>query len=299
MRFWVTLMKNFKLLFRNKESAYTIVFGPLLIILLVSFAFMGASDEYTISVGIYDPGQTDLAAKSVNTLNKNNYLVSTYPRNESCIDSVRTGNTHACIVFSEVEAGDGTVPVTFYLDLSRINIAYQIIDDLSGEMDIQADAISKELASGTLTRIETAQGLLEEPLDNIPEVLDMLAELEDQLSQVQTAVSAIPSDYTKNITNVRQLKGYHLGMAQNTKEIAEQSEELLDDALKLIFDLEKKCENCSVAMEERIDILKEEVRDTKDSMRYIAEDVTDDQIFEANLLIEYAMEDLAEAEELV
>jgi hypothetical protein len=58
MKLGTVIAKNLKLLFRSKESAYTIVFGPILIILLVSFAFMGATDDYTVRVGTYSPART-------------------------------------------------------------------------------------------------------------------------------------------------------------------------------------------------------------------------------------------------
>src|SRR4051812_49024358 len=103
MKLSTTIAKNMKLLFRNKESAYTIIFGPLLIILLVSFAFMGASDEYTIRVGTYSPANTLFSQHTISILNQKNYLVSVYPTQADCVGSVKAGATHACMVFSEKE----------------------------------------------------------------------------------------------------------------------------------------------------------------------------------------------------
>ena len=290
MKLTQTISKNLKLLFRSKESAYTIIFGPILIILLVSFALFGSSDEYTVRVGTYSPAQTGFSIRTIDALNEKNYLVSVYGDQESCIDGVKTGSVHACMVFSKEEAGNGTIPVTFYLDLSRTNIIYQISDDLEGELDLQADEIRTQLASDALARMQTAATLVDRNLNTTEKVLNRFTEIQSQLSTARAAISKL-SNETPN-ASLQGLRGFQLGLAQNTRHVVQISDESLGKAADLIGELTAECDDCSAEFLERIEKVEEDIEATRDEMLQVSEETVKDQLFEADLMLQYAIEDL-------
>lgn len=278
------IVKNFKLLFRNKESAYTIIFGPILIILLVSFAFMGASDEYTVNVGTYVPEVTDLSERTIKTLNKNNYLVSVYPTEETCVSSVESGSTHACLVFSQEESGDETVPITFYLDFSRTNIVYQLLDDLSAEVDIQADAIRSQLALSTLQRMETAAIIVEESYTTAKSAAEQLATISGNLEAARGALTNIPTR-NENITDLRLLKGYHHGLAQNAKTISDLVNPIFDEARAALHAMETECGDCTEVVLNQAEAVEDKIEEAETEIYRITEETTDKQLQEADLLM--------------
>ncbi len=294
MRLFKALSKNLKLLFRNRESAYTIIFGPILIILLVSFAFMGASDEYTVRVGTYSEDTSGLSERTVELMNRNNYLVSVYPDNQTCIDSVKEGSTHACMIFSEKDGE--SVPISFYLDLSRINIVYQIIEELSSELDLQADAIRRQLAGSALQRMSTAAEMLENEIESTDSVAERLGVLADELRDARIALESMPEATEQNSTDLRLLSGYQRGLAGNSKEIAKESLEIFEDARKLVYDLEGECDECPEGLVEQVETFKDDLKTTEDLIREIAYDRVDDQLSEADMLIRYAIEEVELAE---
>jgi len=290
MRFTTTLAKNLKLLFRSKESAYTIIIGPLLIVLLVGFAFMGSTDEYTVQVGAFAPNNTDFAQRTVSTLNEKEYLVSVFPTAQDCVESVKEGENHACIVFSDIETGNETVPVTFYIDMSRMNIAYQIADDLSSALDIQADQIRKALATDTLLRAQSAAIMVERDYNITVKVSDRIESAFDNLRAARDALPAIPNG-TRNTSDIRLVKGYQLGLANNVRFVSNQSYNAIETALNAMQTLEAACDSCSPELIDKMDETRRELEDTQDELLRMTEITLKDTLLKANLQLQYAIED--------
>ena len=295
MKLGSTIGKNLKLLFRSKESAYTVIFGPILIILIVSFAFMGSTDEYTVRAGAYVSAPTQFADRTIASLNENDYIVPVYPSQETCVGNVSTGENHVCLVFAGDEDSK-TVPVTFYLDESRRNIVDQIINDLSGELGEQADVIRRQLATGALSRIETAAELIGDEVTEMNKITGQLDSVSSELKKAKAEIGNLPESRELNVSNLQQLRGFHNGLAQNSRTVTTLAVEHIDEALKILDDLEKDCENCSEGTADRIDNLRLDVKEAKDKMYQISEEIAQDQLFEANLLLEYAIEDVELAE---
>ena len=295
MKLLAVLAKNMKLLFRNKESAFTIIFGPILIILLVSFAFLGATDDYTIRVGTYAPVHTSFSDAVIKGLNQKNYHVSVYPKEDSCVESVQTGAVHACMVFDSEEAGNTTVPVTFYLDLSRTNIIYQIADDLADVVDVQSDVIRSALAGDVLMRLQSASILVEQNRNASQKIINGMTAVADELKTAREALEKV-SVMEQNVTDVKQLRGYHLGLGQNVRHVTNISYATLDRSLAMIRELERSCIDCDEVTITRIKQLKDDIDDVQEEMLIISEDTTKKQLADADLLIKYAVEDIVNLE---
>jgi ABC-type multidrug transport system permease subunit len=286
-----TIAKNLKLLFRSKESAYTIVFGPILIILLVSFAFMGATDEYTVRVGTYTPVQTQFSERTIQALNEHNYLMSVYPDQEACIDSVKTGTTHACMIFSDREAGNGTVPVVFYMDLSRTNIIYQISDDLEGALDLQTNEIRNQLAGDALTRMQTAAVLIERDLNKTEKINARFTSIAKELQVAKQELGKL-SNGTENISTLQGMRGYQLGLAGNTRTVVNISTTALERARRMLGTIEQQCSDCAESTRDEVRQLQRDIDTAETKINTISQDVTKQQLFEANLLLDDAIRDL-------
>jgi len=163
MKTFQTLAKNLKLLFRSKETAFTIIFGPLLIILLVGFAFSG-SEELTITLGVYSDEYTPLADQIIQSLNEKEFIVNIYSTRDECFEKVQNSEIQMCIVFPEgFEIRENhTNMVEFNVDPSRINLVYAVIDQLSTEFGIQSSAVSQELTSTILARLTATKVVLDD-----------------------------------------------------------------------------------------------------------------------------------------
>ncbi|MFH1588938.1 MAG: ABC transporter permease, partial [archaeon] len=159
MKFTKTIIKNLKLLMRAKSSAFIVIFGPLIIILLVGLA-LNKPSTYALSVGYYTSDENNPLTESfIQELRGNNYLIIPYDSSESCIESIKKSESHTCIIFpANFEIGNEAAnKLEFYVDYSRTNLVYQIIDDVSKNLELKTSELSKDLTQTLLTKIDTTK----------------------------------------------------------------------------------------------------------------------------------------------
>lgn len=191
MKLLTIINKNLKLLFRAKSSAFIVVFGPLLIILLVGLA-LNKPSTYDLSVGVYAPEYNDLTRSFVEELQNNNYLVEIFDNNITCIDAIKKATVHTCIVFpgNFIIRSQGSNQVIFYVDYSRANLVYQIIESISSNIDIRSSELSYELTNNILSRMtETASDVDA----NILALITLKASTDNIVANIGTIQSNIDS----------------------------------------------------------------------------------------------------------
>lgn len=289
--------KNIKLLFRSKESAYTIIFGPILIILLVSFAFLGADNDYTIRVGVNAP-ETEYASRALEVLQQNDYLLSMYEDQGACTESVKSGVNHACIVFGEGEIGEGTIPVSFYLDMSRTNVVYKVAEDIASALEIESSEIRAQLAGDALTRMDVVADSLSDDLEKAEAVQKNLEDIANDLQGARKELDKL-ANTSINTTDAKALSGYHLGLRQNARNIVNISMNAFDDSWVLITRLERDCGNCSENVDERVAELRNDLKEAELKMLHISEDVAEKQLLEASLLLDNTIDDIEDLQRVL
>ncbi len=155
MKFTKIISKNIKLLIRAKGSAFIVIFGPLLIILLVGLA-LNKPTTYDLSIGYYTSDKANTLTESfMNEIKSNNYVIKKYGTEENCIADIKKGTMHACLIFpANFEMGNNdSNNVIFYVDYSRTNLVYQIIGMISDKFEIKTSELSKDLTQVLLTKI--------------------------------------------------------------------------------------------------------------------------------------------------
>lgn len=183
MKLTKIVKKNLKLLIRAKSSAFIVVLGPLLIIILVGLA-LNKPTTYDFSVGYYTAdAQNELTTSFVEEIRNNNYVIINYDSNHSCIEAIKRGTIHTCILFPKnfQIKNQGSMTVNFYVDYSRTNIVYKIIDTLSSEFEIRTSELSQELTEVLLNRILETKKDID---SNILSVINMKTSVGDLKSDV-------------------------------------------------------------------------------------------------------------------
>ena len=139
-KFTKVVSKNLKLLMRAKRSAFIVIVGPLLVMLLVGLAFNNSS-TYSITTGVYSSSFSntstvfvDEMAKKFNTIKYDNF--------DKCVNDVKQRFTHACIVFPPdmVIKNGATNEIKFYLDESNINLAWMVSKSVSDISMVKSSA---------------------------------------------------------------------------------------------------------------------------------------------------------------
>ncbi len=150
------IIKNFKLLIRSKTSALIVIFGPLLVIFLAGIAFDN-TNTYSIKIGVYSSSYSSDAESFIEKLNQQEFKVIKTSSEDNCINEIKKGKLHTCIIFPpglDIQDVEKQSEVVFYVDYSKINLVYMVMDTLSEKLEARSSEISKDLTNVILKRLE-------------------------------------------------------------------------------------------------------------------------------------------------
>lgn len=150
--------KNIKLILRSKSSALIMIFGPLFLIMMVGTAFNSAS-LYGIRVGVYSEEYSDLSNSIIKELSGKNFAVNRIISEEECIKGIKDSILHICTVFPKGLSAENQGQIIFYVDPSRTNLVYSLMDTITSKVATKSDELSLEL---TTTIINVLKGTGEE-----------------------------------------------------------------------------------------------------------------------------------------
>ncbi|MFH0876070.1 MAG: ABC transporter permease [archaeon] len=154
MKLLKIIWKNILLLTRSRTSAVIMLLSPLLIILLVGISFSTTS-TYNLQIGVYSEKYSDLAESLIGKLDSDSYNIIRYNSQEECVSDIKFGRINTCIVFpSDLSiTNEKASNIEFYIDQSKINIAYLIINTLSKSVSEKRSEISVELTKNIVDRL--------------------------------------------------------------------------------------------------------------------------------------------------
>ncbi|MBI2508382.1 ABC transporter permease [Candidatus Woesearchaeota archaeon] len=234
------IKKNFKILIRSKSSALIILFGPLLLILLVGTAF-NTSAFYDIKVGSYSPNYNELSDSILKKLQQDQYKISKTKSEESCINGVKTGAYHLCIIIPEnltiSQEADNTIQV--YADQSRMNLVFAIRSAIIDKVGEKSKELSESLTSIVVGQLEETKASLEEKQGVVKILKDSNEQFTSGLVDVETQVTNLDFG-DDNILGQFKNKTAELKLQTNdTRTLTE-----IDDIIKV---LEEKIANMQLA----------------------------------------------------
>lgn len=207
------IKKNIKRLLQSKISASMVIFGPLVLIFLMGLAFNG-SGFYGVSVGVYSDTYNNVSTAIVDAMKDSDFSVYQASTLDSCIQGVKDGKDQLCISFPENFSKD---KMEFYVDYSRMNLVYAIINKLSSKIEQISKDISLSATQDLLDFIDTASESLEESSGTIDTIRTNSKDLQVQLDKIQILLAGSDvdqgldmlnqitdnsSDLNKNITSI-------------------------------------------------------------------------------------------------
>ncbi len=183
------IKKDIKMLLRSKTSSLIVVLGPLLIIFLVGIAFDNTG-YHNIKIASYSPDYSDLADSYITRLSSQSYRVFKTESEIACVDAVKKGTYHACIIFSPdlVVSKDLESEIKIYIDNSKLNIAWIIKDTVFEKIDDKSKELSKSLSDVLLTAFEEIKNEVDIRKKS---VVDLTTKNDALISQADTVSSKI------------------------------------------------------------------------------------------------------------
>lgn len=254
------IRKNIKLLLRSRVSTIVLTLGPLLVILLVGISF--STSTFNLNIGIYSEKYSELSNSYVETLKSENYVITKYPTEIACNNSVKEGESHACVVFPpdlNIE-NEQTNIINFHVDQSNINLVYLVMSTLTKSFGEKTTEISKDLTSTIITTLFDTKEDLDETDSFVEEIRTKNTEIYDKagtsLSILEELdLSADKVDVSKEVTNI----------IEDIDRLQEDSLALIESGLEVVDDLEEYedqvNENISGAYENKLEELTENLNE--------------------------------------
>ncbi len=149
------IKKNFLVLFRAKGTSLIIVLGPLFLIFLLGLAFDN-TNTYTLNIGAYTPTPTEAVSFFLDRLAEKQFHIIRLEKEGECQERIKDGTLHACLVFPEGFSFQqkGKNEISFYVDYSRINLVYLLIETLTNKVSAQAKDVSINLTNVLLEKLD-------------------------------------------------------------------------------------------------------------------------------------------------
>lgn len=147
------IVKNIRLLLRSKSSSLIVILGPLLLVLLVGTAFNTAT-VYGIKVAVFSESYNQLTNDIVSKIQETKFNIIKYDTQEKCISSVKEGESHVCLVFPPNLNIQAKNEIIFYVDPSRVNLVYVLMDKVSSQVEVKAGEISLKLTQNILSKLD-------------------------------------------------------------------------------------------------------------------------------------------------
>ena len=244
------IKKNLKLVTRTKSSALIVIFGPLLLILLIGAAF-NTANIYGVRVGTYSESYSSLTNAVIDELHKKKFSTVKIDNQEQCIESIKHGIIHVCAVFpkdlSIKEGGD----ITFYVDNSRLNLVYIVLDTLSSIVGSKSEELSAQLTKTIIDALDNADKQIKDKEPVINALETETKEVEQNILKVTQELQGL--DTQKKETSIGALQR-KLG-ALNTDNSSSSLVGLAEQLKREIEENEKKLEAAATAHKKSIDQL--------------------------------------------
>ncbi len=250
MKLLKIILKNFKLIARSRISAMITIFGPLLITLLVGLAFNNAS-SYNIKIGIYSPDYSDFVNGFITKIDEAHFRTSQLESAKECKDQVRQGTINLCMVFPEEfelatkEDPDVNNNISFYVDPSRINIVYSVIDTISARVASRSEEISSELTNQILETLSESRQTISDQETRFNQYVETNEDMKSKTSSVQNKLASMDFTFSKSDFQTNDLLNLNTTissdlLAENAtiNTVLNESQELLLDIIDDVSDNE-------------------------------------------------------------
>ncbi|MCH8004131.1 MAG: hypothetical protein IH934_05895, partial [Nanoarchaeota archaeon] len=194
----------------------TTLIGPLIMAVLLGGAFNN-TDAYSITVGIYASDYGDIENDIADKLSEN-FKVLKFNSEHSCLNALKDYSIHACIVLPKsISLKTNEVgKIIFYVDNSRINLVWLILDTLSNTQEMSSSEISTDLTNELLLKLNRA-GVDILLLRNVTaQTIDENKNSLEQVNQINANISSLDMAEVQNRVEDSILRNDELKTALNS-----------------------------------------------------------------------------------
>ncbi len=236
-KFKEILKKNFVLLWRSKKTMLAIFLGPLILTLLLGIAFDNKGMN-RLSVASYSEQYNNMSNSLLERLEANNFDIARKESEKRCIDDVKQGRDHMCIIIPcdfEIAKNNELV---IYIDRSRINLAENIVNLFSNSLKGESSELSLDMTKVLINRLDQVSRISKESKTEVAKLLQSNSDSDKTVKKMESSIDELDSALEKCILNIEELKS-NSDKGVGSKEDIEDILELADDSRDLVEDIKK------------------------------------------------------------
>src|SRR3989338_902294 len=201
--------KNLLLVFRSWSSLFLLVLGPLILILLVGYAFSGEG-LHDIKIGYYAQNP-DKAQEIIAVLQDNDVMLLQYYQIQDCISSLKDNYLYICIEFSDdfkikkikdKETSQGNI--IFYYDNARFNLVAYLTKMLNERLAVKTEEITLEATKTILQDISATVEYMQSVKTKIIEFRIQAVAVKEQLIKTKNDLEQINADFQRYYMDYQQ-----------------------------------------------------------------------------------------------
>jgi len=149
---------------------------------------------------------------------------------------IEQGKAHLCIIFPDDFRLDNnkTNELQFYVDQSRANFVYSVIDTVSSKVDITTSQLSYQMTNDLITVIDNTKKSNIEQLDRISKVKTDIAAITTQLNNVQSNLNKL--DLTATNVDVGPIRTLSSKIQSSTSDLKSAANDLLTNGQTVYSD---------------------------------------------------------------
>src|SRR3989344_3272485 len=195
--FFSCISKDLRIFGRSKVSALVTIVVPLLVVLFIGFAFSSTSLQ-GINVGVYSGSYSDLTNSILKSFEEQSYSITKIGSKDECVSSVKLAKTQICIVFpQELSETGNEQPIVFYVDDSRVNIAYTLLDSVKSKVNLKSSEIGSGLVEEIIGRMQSAKKTLASEKENVNRALVSVAEIGLNSDKASSSIPSLNNALSK------------------------------------------------------------------------------------------------------
>ena len=227
------VIKDFKLLFRNKSSTLIFILGPLLVVLILGFAFNSA-DLYGLKLATYSQQYSPLTDGLLNKLSSQFTIIKT-ANQQACIDGVKLSEWHVCLIFPRNFDIKGNSNIDFYVNPTKMNLVYIITNLISAKVGEQTTEISKGLVEELLKKMEFVKAEVDKDKILLSKISTATASIKEISSGLRDEFSSLNLNFNETALNTTGIEGHLNALRASATKIRAAKENISEPEIQAII----------------------------------------------------------------
>ncbi len=265
------IKKDLKIVLRSKSSSLIVIFGPLLIVFLIGMAF-NTSSLYDLRIATYSPAYSSLTNSVIADLKDQQYNTIQVDSEGDCIEGVKLGTYHVCAVFpSNMQvSNEAENLIKFYVDESRMNLAFLISSSVSSKVSARATNISLGLTSDLLSTLEATKAELKSKKSTFSDLITSSNDKSLKVKTISDDLNTLDLEYNASELNISAVEKA-VDKVQSNLNV---SEGIFEDVSKAINNLKEGVNTLTDKMNSMIEVRESSVNQLAGVRDGIQQDIT-------------------------